>query len=123
MARKSARSSIAPRAASLSPVGGVFRTRSYRPAAMLKSPPRKAVLALLSVSTREEVTAGGVDAATTGTVGDGATTAVGVGATTSAVGVGAIGRVGVAALGSVGVGVVGTAGLQPTNTTTRTPVR
>jgi hypothetical protein len=89
---------------------------------MLKSPLRNAVLAVLSVSTREEVTAGGVGLAATGTVGVGATMAVGVGAL-GRVGVGALGGADVGTLGGAEVGALGTVGWQATVTSTRTPVR
>jgi hypothetical protein len=92
---------------------------------MLKSPLRKAELALLRVSTRDEVTAGAV--------GFGAAGAVGVGAAGCSVGFGAAGTVGVGATGAVvgaaggrvavGVGALGASGWQPTRTSSSTPAQ
>ena len=91
---------------------------------MSKSPLRKAVLAALSVSTREEVTAGGAVVAMRRTVGVAATGAVGVGAL-GCVGVGGLGAVGVGTLAGVDVGALGASGWQPTDarTSPKAPVR
>ena len=70
-----------------SPEGGVFKTRSYRPLAVDRSPFAKAAFAALRTSTRLVATAGAVGAAT-GDAGPGEAPAAALGEATLTVVVG-----------------------------------